>query len=370
MALPEVISDYLVQVATRNTAIAYLHTTATGNLLNWGGDLKKYGLTQLSKGDYIGEHIFYIDGFFPFEQPHEVLPHIQTEQDLTVDIHLISEQSTTQANPPNTTPGTTQATTPGNWVLLIDATDEVEEKEVVQQQDNDLSLLRSQYQKLIGSHLNHQVAIHPSPQTLQAHKPANHIPAVHREMSILAIKVCQLEALSDRIDPADMLSILSAYVSFTAQAVVESGGVMNHTLGDVIVASFGLLPSTQSSAQQAVAVAAQLIKAARQSPPLLLPPYLPSPLAIGSTITSGRVAVGLLKGLAHPTLGMLGTPMQQALQLSPLIHPNTILADASTVTASGTYQGQFEPMNAEPMNATEARSWNLPLSTPLFSVKL
>lgn len=369
MALPEVISNYLVQVATHNTAIAYLHTTATGNLLNWGGDLKKYGLTQLCKGDYIGEHIFYIDGFFPFDRPHEVLPHIQTEQDLTVDIHLISEPTTPQTTPAaalTTTPTTTQS----NWVLLIDATHEVEEKEIVQQQDNDLSLLRSQYQKLIGSRFHYPTATHHSPQTLQVHKPTHHIPAVHREMSVLAVKVCQLEELSDRIDPTDVLSILSTYVSFTTQVVIKSGGVMNHTLGGIIIASFGLLPSTQSSAQQAVSVAAQLIKAARQSPPLLLPPYLSSPLAIGSIITSGRVAVGLLKGLAHPTLGMLGTPMQQALQLSPLIHPNTILADSSTVTASGTYQGQFEPMNAEPMNATEARSWNPPLSTPLFSVKL
>jgi len=360
VALPKVISDYLVAIATRHASIAYLQTTSTGHLLDWGGDLNKYGLAQLKKGDYVGDHIFYIDGFFPFDTLYEVLPHVQTEG-LTVDIHLISEPDSTITERSQQDSQPSQFAEASKWILLLDTTQNVEEIEIVQQQDNDLSLLRSQYQKLIGSRLPQTQSAHKDrPHTLQAHKPARHISAVHREMSILTVKVCNLEALNHRIEPTDVLSILNAYVSLVAQVVVESGGAMNNVLGESIIASFGLLPSHQSSAQQAVGVAQQLVDKMKQSPPLLMPPWLDAPLPIGVSITTGRVAVGLLQNLAFPCLSTLGEPMQRGLQISALISPNAILVDSPTAKASGPYQARFQSVPP-----SDEQPWN-----PLFSLKL
>ena len=143
--LPGAVSDYLIELATQNRSLAYLETTPTGQLISWNGSLQKYGLTNLHKGHYIGDYLFYLDGLFPFSSAHEVIPQIHIEQNLIIDVHLISSKLSAQDSHHS------NADSKNKWVLILDKTNETRQQQQLIQIGNELNLLQHQYRKLLKS---------------------------------------------------------------------------------------------------------------------------------------------------------------------------------------------------------------------------
>ena len=126
VALPSPVLEYLSSTLLIPRSPAYLRVDKDGRLFDWGGSLKTYGLVDLQQGEPVEEQILFLSGFFPLENTPVYLPSMKTEAGYPVDIHLIS--------------GTGE-----DWVLLLDATQEEERQQLLQQKTNELALLRQQH---------------------------------------------------------------------------------------------------------------------------------------------------------------------------------------------------------------------------------
>lgn len=119
--IPSPVLDYIHSITVENRSLAYLLVSRDGCLSNWGGNLTAYGITNLQKGEYVGEQVCFLEGLLPLDGSPIFLPCIKVEDGLSTDVHLF--------------PGDE-----GDWVLLLDATLEENQRRLIQQKCNDLSL--------------------------------------------------------------------------------------------------------------------------------------------------------------------------------------------------------------------------------------
>lgn len=129
--LPAPVLDYIHRLTVDNRSPAYLLVEKDGCLSRWGGKLAAYGVTNLQKGEHVGKQVVFLEGLFPLNGVSIFLPCIKMEDGLAADVHLI--------------PGDE-----GDWVLLLDATLEEDQRSLIQQKVNDLSLLQEKQSKILN----------------------------------------------------------------------------------------------------------------------------------------------------------------------------------------------------------------------------
>lgn len=128
--LPSPVIDYILILTVENRSLGYLLVEKDGRLSNWGGKLAAYGITNLQKGEYVGEHVCFLEGLLPLDDFPMFLPCIKVADGLSADVHLF--------------PGNE-----GDWVLLLDATLEENQRSLIQQKVNDLRLLLEKQSKIL-----------------------------------------------------------------------------------------------------------------------------------------------------------------------------------------------------------------------------
>ena len=126
LELPAPLLDYIHTITVENRSLAYLLVKKDGSLSRWGGKLSAYGFTELQQGEYVGKQVFFLEGLLPLESSPIFLSCIKTEYGLSADVHLFPSDE-------------------GDWVLLLDATLDVLQRSLIQQQGNELSLLRQEH---------------------------------------------------------------------------------------------------------------------------------------------------------------------------------------------------------------------------------
>jgi signal transduction histidine kinase len=136
--LPTVVADYLQTVVVEYRLPAYMLVDKEGRLVDWGGRLELYGISQLCKGDQITERVYFLEGLLPVENSPIYLPYIKTESGLVADLHLFSDSS-------------------GDWALLLDATEDARQRQIMQQKGNELSL---NYQRLVKEIQKKEILLH------------------------------------------------------------------------------------------------------------------------------------------------------------------------------------------------------------------
>lgn len=316
MSLAPALANYLIEIAIEDRAFAYLHVTADGHLLDWGGEIASYHLQDLQPGDAIETHLFFLAGFLPLAAETEVLPGIHTETGRIVDVHLISERQE-------------------GWVLLLDATAAVEQQQRLQQKGNDLSLLRHQYNKLLHQCLAWQQSAVPE----AAQEPP--IASKQKDISVLLVRICDLTRYSQQTTPAATLRTLNAYISAIAQVIVEEGGVINHILGETAVALFGLLPGQQPVPRQAVCAARRIAQKFQGTADRQVS-ATEATLGVGSCITTGQATAGLIRNQGQSSPNAIGNHIYHATQLSAWLTPGSLLIDGPTFEALADWQRLFE----------------------------
>ncbi|MEM9088915.1 MAG: hypothetical protein AAGC93_09245 [Cyanobacteria bacterium P01_F01_bin.53] len=368
--LPPAIADCLIGIATHARSPAYLQINAEGQLMSWEGSVLTYGLKGLHAGDYIGDRLCFLDGLFPLSQPHEVLPNLQIEQGLVIDVHLLL--SPALAEPTDTT----MASATG-WIVLLDVSVDSEYPKALQQQVNELSLLKYQYAKLLNRsfsqpHFNQAFnqATDAQPLTSWAPEPQNNVDnlvvnqdskalhqgTVHQDISVVLIELFgprekktldnPLREVNSQVgdDPASATEgtflSLKATLSKIAQTVVEEGGVINHVLGKTVVAFFGLVPTKTAPARQALSAAKRLI--AGSLPGTLLGPLGESPSSLGIAVTTGAASTGFIELNGHQVLNAIGPHIQNILGLKPFLKPNIILVDPITLQGLDTLKDDYQ----------------------------
>jgi signal transduction histidine kinase len=120
--LPASILEYYQTLIFEQYSLAYLLTDKDGCLIDAGGSLTAYGVTNLQQGKPIAEQVFFLEGLLPLEGANLLLPCVKIENKFCADIHLFSKAE-------------------GDWTLLLNSTTE-ESQQSIQQSVNNLSLFR------------------------------------------------------------------------------------------------------------------------------------------------------------------------------------------------------------------------------------
>lgn len=302
--LPSPILNYIHTLTVENRSPAYLLVEKDGRLSDWGGKLEAYGVNDLQKGENIEKQVFFLEGLFPLNDSPIHIPCMKTEYGLSADVHLV--------------PGEER-----DWVLLLDATLEESQHRLMQQQGNELNLLREEHYKILNQYLGKDIT--PLPQaalTLQER-------GERRDITILSIHICGLTSYSENNPPEMVFQILNLYIPIMLQILVDEAGIVNKITGDVITAFFGVISSTGCPKNQAIKAARGMIEAiaeigeARQG-------ELGLTLEIGIGVASGPVTVGILGSKSSRMLTAIGYYINLAAYLENQARPGEILIDENT----------------------------------------
>jgi signal transduction histidine kinase len=136
--LPAPVLDYLQSSVVEYRLPAYLFLNNEGRLIDWGGRLETYGISQLRKGEQITERVHFLEGLLPIEESPITLPYVKTESGLVADVHLIAGAE-------------------GAWIVLLDSTEDARQRQIMQQKGNELSL---NYQRLVKEIQKKEILLH------------------------------------------------------------------------------------------------------------------------------------------------------------------------------------------------------------------
>jgi serine phosphatase RsbU (regulator of sigma subunit) len=129
--LPARISDWLLLLVTTQRAVAYLVIDAAHTLADAGGDLQRYGLADLRRGEAASRQLPVLEGLLPLPETPFLLQAVGMPSGRVADLHFTADGDAT-------------------WVVLLDVTPEHDEARKVQQKAYDMTLLSQREARLIA----------------------------------------------------------------------------------------------------------------------------------------------------------------------------------------------------------------------------
>jgi class 3 adenylate cyclase len=149
--------------------------------------------------------------------------------------------------------------------------------------------------------------------------------AERRLLSVMFCDVIGSTAMSYRLDPEDLSSVIRGYQSCVATTIARFGGFIARYVGDGVLIYFGWPEAQEVYAEQAVRAALAVIDAIGQAPA----PMESLQLRIG--IATGLVVVGEPIGTGESRQQTaIGETPNLAARLQGLAEPNSIVIDATT----------------------------------------
>ena len=121
---PEELSSYINNKLFFDRSPVYFLVNKNGELSNWNGDTKKYGLKNLIKGKKFSGELEFLYDFLPVINPPMILPNIKLSNGISADIHLIKFDEF-------------------DCILLLNASLAATQHALIQQMANDMRLIRS-----------------------------------------------------------------------------------------------------------------------------------------------------------------------------------------------------------------------------------
>jgi class 3 adenylate cyclase len=149
--------------------------------------------------------------------------------------------------------------------------------------------------------------------------------AERRQLSVMFCDLADSTALSSRLDPEDLSTIIRAYQSRVTTAVARFGGFVARYVGDGVLVYFGWPAAHESNAEQAVRAALAVIEAVAEAP------VGTASLQVRIGIATGLVVVGepIGAGEARQQTAIGRTP-NLAARLQSAAQPGGLVIDAAT----------------------------------------
>jgi class 3 adenylate cyclase/tetratricopeptide (TPR) repeat protein len=190
------------------------------------------------------------------------------------------------------------------------------------------------------------------PATAQiGNKPAPREGAERRQLTVMFCDLVGSSALSVRLDPEDLRTVISAYQGAIADVIANSDGVIARYMGDGVLAHFGFPQAHEDDAEQAIRAGLALVDAvAKQKTDI------GTALQVRIGIATGMVVVGEVigEGVAKEQ-EVVGETPNLAARLQSLAMPGTVLICENTRRLT---EGQFEYRNVGPVML---KGWAEPL---------
>ncbi|MDM8522184.1 adenylate/guanylate cyclase domain-containing protein [Desulfococcaceae bacterium HSG8] len=313
--IPMPVSDYIYDLLIKDFSPAFFLLEKNGRLKTWGGKPEVYGITGLKKGDFIEDHLFLLEGFFPTDDERMCLSCVQTESGVSADIHIFPDEQ-------------------GCWLLLLDATQKEASLTTLQQEVNELSLFRDKHLKALNQYLGQKDAEKLFRLTLQETGESKYI-------SVLFADIRGFTSYTEHINPAEIFQLLDTYMAAIIMPVLDEGGVVDKIVGDSAMAVFGMLPGLLSPSRQSVKAAFRIIESLR-SLNRLRQKDGQRIFEVGIGIASGHSALGIIGSWdRRKTLSVIGPSVNLAFRLEKLARPDEVLIDENTFRKIDALQSRF-----------------------------
>ncbi|MCP1842842.1 putative ATPase/class 3 adenylate cyclase [Bradyrhizobium sp. USDA 4524] len=168
-----------------------------------------------------------------------------------------------------------------------------------------------------------------------AAKPAPRDGAERRQITVMFCDLVGSSALSARLDPEDLRSIIGDYHACIAEVIARSEGVIARYMGDGVLAYFGYPLAHEDDAEQATRAGLSLVDAVAN-----LQTDIGTKLQVRVGIATGMVVVGDLIGEgAAKEQAVIGETPNLAARLQQFAEPGTVLISESTRQLT---EGYFE----------------------------
>src|SRR6516162_10056536 len=176
-----------------------------------------------------------------------------------------------------------------------------------------------------------EVNLSPTTPTHETAAPS----AERRQLTVMFCDLVGSTALSARLDPEDLRSIITAYHRCCTELVERNGGFVAKYMGDGVLAYFGYPKAHEHDAERAVRASLDLVKAVPK-----LATNAGSPLQVRVGIATGLVVVGDLIGAgAAQEQAVVGETPNLAARLQALAEPGAVVIASTTRRLTG---GLFE----------------------------
>lgn len=318
LSLPDTVFNFLYTFTLENRSPAYLLVMKDGRLSSWGGNLTLYGLTDLQQGEYVEQQILFLIGLLPLNGLSVNLPCVEMESGISADVYIFS-------------------TNEGDWVILLDATLFENQRSLVQQKGNDLSLLRHKQARILNQQFSHYTS--KEPDFLHFVERGE-----RRDVTILVAKICGFNTYIDNNSPLEVVGILNYYISTMMQSLLDEGGMIDKIMGNGVMTVFGIIPVSQSPTYHALKAALRTIETVREIDKVELEDnYLR--FDTGISITSGSVVLGVFSSHNQKKIITAGCKVDLAEQLGYQVRPREILIDENTFNQLGEMQKYFSVIN-------------------------
>jgi class 3 adenylate cyclase/tetratricopeptide (TPR) repeat protein len=155
--------------------------------------------------------------------------------------------------------------------------------------------------------------------------------AERRQLTVMFCDLVGSTALSARLDPEDLRSVIRAYHRCVAAVIERGGGFVAKYMGDGVLAYFGYPRADEHDAERAVRAGLGLVEAVAG-----LDAAAGAPMQVRVGIATGLVVVGDLIGEgAAQEQAVVGETPNLAARLQALAAPGTVLIAASTRRLTG-----------------------------------
>lgn len=155
-----------------------------------------------------------------------------------------------------------------------------------------------------------------------------------RQVTILTSDLRGFTALSERLQPEEVIQILNLYLQRMAEVINDYHGTIDEFMGDGILVLFGAPAQREDDALRAVACACAMQLAMGRVNEQTRQMGLPH-LAMGIGIHTGEVVVGNIGSEQRTKYGIVGSPVNLTYRIESYTKGGQILISEATLQAAG-----------------------------------
>jgi len=313
---PSPVLDYICDLTLKARAPAYLLIGQDGRLLDWGGRLERYGISGLRRGRDAGAQIAFLEGMPPPGAVALHLPFVQSASGRFADLHMFQKEGEI-------------------WALLLDTTPDEARQREIQQEANELSLIRDR----LSGMLERCLEVSPSCELSRAASVLRE-EGDRKAVGVLSAGIRRLGPYSETEDPRRVLDFCRICLGALARPLRAAAGLISVGLGSGLTAVFGILPAGASPAAQTVGAALDAMSSVREAN--LAWRLAGEPVfGVGIGIASGPVVLGIARDGDRRAFRAVGPSVDLAARLAGRADSAEILIDGRTFGAIGELQARF-----------------------------
>ena len=174
-----------------------------------------------------------------------------------------------------------------------------------------------------------------------------------REITILMSDLRGFTALAERLEPAEVVSLLNHYLSAMVEPIHQSGGIIDEIIGDAILVLFGAPVAMEDAAQRAVRCALEMQKAMHGVNEHSLQKGWPE-IEMGIALHTGEVVVGNIGSTKRSKYGVVGRNINLTARIESYTIGGQVLVSPSLIDAAnpGIILGDEIEVDAKGMRET------------------